>query len=359
MNAKRLLWGLALVACTGLMYSCNDDDDDDNGMSIEQADAAISTSSTSLRTTSSELANEDANKIFSTFEGFLVPAKSNRISRVKTIKHSMNFSKLAIDKVAKGTTGNTDYLSYTTYVEKLYLFECADADETTGDLISGTYTLDSNGERLNFSETPTDGIVFRFPYQNDTASIAYSNITTGTDGQDIYLTSINCTVKIGNSPVYTATYTGSLTTMNLSINIGSSYTLATTYRYSESNGSATTIYTSTIKKSGTVVYNENVTSTISETAFDFVGKLTVDNLEFRIKMYATLEQLNDNTIDYDDIVSIELYTASGDKVGKFEFENANQTIYFYYNDGTRINPTLTMSDLYTFCFEFFYDCIAQ
>lgn len=343
MKAQRLLLSLALVACVGLMYSCKDDDESNDNLTQEQTETAINEASLTFSTSCEEISSNEYYDVFETFKGLFSYYKSNGVRVPQMKKPAINFSNLPSSIKLE----QINYFSFNTYIELFYVYSYVENEN--GEILPGTYILNENGELVEYTATPNDAIVIEFPYNNGSASIT-SNIDVDSEG---YLLSADCDVAIDGTTIYTGTYVGTSSSLDIDITMGE-YTFAFNYSYDEGE----TIYsnsTTTIKKNGTTVYGESSTITYN-TDFDFVGKVIIGGIEFRVSLLATEEQFSNPTLDYDEIATMELYTTSGDKLGHFEFEGA--AVWFYYNDGVRISPEILMPEIYAQCFTFFYSQIA-
>lgn len=352
MKAQRLLLSLALVACVGLMYSCKDDDEESTDFNQEQTETVINEASALFETTSTEIAGSEYFEAITTLENFLYK-KDVKLPQIKRVNVDFASFPFTVDSKLQ----QINYFDISTYAPLFYYYNLVETPD--GEINAGTYFINADGElEEDYLETPTDGVVINFPYNNGagTAILSTTNIATEYSDNGYYLTSADCTVEIEGTIVCSGTFVGTESSMNINITMGA-YTFVFKYTYVEGETEVVSTSATTVKKDGTTVYSESANTTaIMDQELDFVGKIGIGALEFRATILATGEQLSDPTLDYDEVATMELYTTSGDKLGHFEFEG--DVCYFYYNDGVRISPETLMPEIYAQCFTFFYSQIV-
>lgn len=344
MNAKKLLFGLALLACACSLFSCNEKNEEKiQGLNIEQADAAIQAATNSFNTTSNELAQTEGSNIFSTFQTLIGGGKGLEFNPAKMANLNMN----KLFTMGNTKSANSNYYKYFTYLVNTVYYSIAEGDN--GEILYGTFTLNEAGNITSYNPEPNNAVIFVLPYQNSTAKISYSEIDVEKNGEEMVLKKVVCKAEFNGNTVYNSTFTANDEDMNLDLTMGD-FNLKLNYDYTETNVDASLVYNFSIKKNGTTVYNEKETMTANSSALDIVSKLTFGDLEFRIKIFATGSQYQNYETYIGEIADIELYTTNGDKVGELEREDHNW--WFYYNDDTRISPEILMNDLFQFNLDF-------
>lgn len=354
MNGKNIIYGLAIVACTSLLFSCNGDKEKE--INQIEGTALIASSTLSLQNTTTDLNNEQGYKAIKKFKELIKTPRTLSILEINQAQLQKFDLKVNGLNALKDRKLDDDCLDLNEYIEFILL-----ASRFTNG--NGTYTIDAEGNQTNYVPTPTNAIVVVIPFNNGTATVTFSDITTTMYQGDEYLSGIKCTIKVGDATVCSMSHSGTINTTatNVTMNSTTNITLGN-YEFSQADEQTLSITmlgvsTSTkLKKSGVMVYGEKANFSISTSAgsINLTSILTIGGIEFRINMVATADQMNNPNININDVLTVEVYTIGGNKVGHFEFisESDEPAGYFIFNDGTRVKAEVVMPDLFSYMFDF-------
>lgn len=359
MKTKSFLFSLILVAGLIGFNSCKDDDP--SPLTQEEANVAIDDSQAQYVAATTEISESQGYKIQDQIDNMYLPFDSYSKSKkmLKNLKVDPEKLKQVTEKLYKQVKSNDLNFNFG-FISDVEDIEFSD--------FAGTWDW-SNGEFVKTSSSPTDEIIFNFPYpiENATnnAKLTYYDCTVhSTYG---FITGIKGKIEIGGTEVFSFVYDLNYSTSEISSNLNvefGAFEMISAFSIKETSISESM----TLKKDGSLLYKQSAKISFEEKTDDIAitidAKMTIASLEFRMKItfnYSEIDQLDDPN----DYISLSLYTTDGAKVGDFIFvyNSADDyyTLYFVYTSGEQVPMEQIMSlfgdrleGFYSELFEFIY-----
>lgn len=342
MKMKKISLFALLLAGMFAFVSC--EKDDSKNLSKDEAQQQIANVEQDLVTKSNEIVATDGYKIQDYYYGLPSPfvSKSNPVKA-----QGSSMAQRVMELASRNLMLQNPEIDF--HIEYFIIDYFND--------VKGTWSWTPNG--WSHETTPTDKVVVKFPYPQTNATnnvtITYYDFTTTLVYGVSEPTGIKVKIEDNGTQVFTLAYSATITNMmkystKVDVTFGTFSISAQESMDASVNNKMLMGKSFVFKKDGKTFYSENadvsVTFLENNTADILMNaKQVIGNLEFRIKLDANTSAFE--TGNPNDIISLSLYTTSGDKVGDFVFvqEGEDWELYFKFNNGEQVKAETLMPNI--------------
>lgn len=341
---KTKLFLTMLVAFGALLSSCSKDEDP-APLTKEQATVEIADLKATYDSESTAMENNEGMKVFENLSSLNLPFVMPDVNITPVSKRISSF----YPRMEQAKNGDFSAIKKSIIARSEFVFS----------EYVGTWEYNKQTQDWDYTSTPTDKVVIKFPYPSDNATnnavytISKFTFSSGLEGSGgDYIANIT----VNGSEVWYISFSGAFSESAISYTEKIVYTSITTpkvsYEYNQSfsmkssgspdDGGAMTIKTAqSWKKNGEILLSGeyNISAKSTQTAYEVVAKanLRIANIKFVFEVsYSANANGGSGTMTQN--IKMGVYTLDGAKVGDIKYEPVDGVVVamFYYVNGDKV-----------------------
>ncbi len=352
---------LSILLVAGAVFTSCKKDEDPTPLTKDEAVVEIASLKTTYSTENNAMETNEGKKVFNNLSNmdlpFVMPDADQPIrSKINSFHPRMEMAKKGNVRAMQQSLVTRSEFVFSQYV--------------------GTWEWNKQTQEWNHTSTPTDKVVVKFAYPstNATNNAAYTiskyTLASGLDGVS---GDYNANITVDGSIVWSIALSGSYAQSTSSITAISNQTITYTsiaipkvsYEFKESTelkmsgnetaGNVSIKASSSIKKNGETLFSSDFTVTGKSSGtsgeMNLNGNLRIANVRF--EFLVAYKGSVDTSMDMNQYVTMNVYNASGSKIGYMKYETVNNitVLWFYYNNGDKVNAEEIFGEVFN---EFSY-----